>query len=427
MIGFLHKLTRKHDTLGLSRRWSFVVATVGILKMASIFLVPVCCDFVNWVRLASIIFTQISSGRLPSVDQTGAYTGLGLFLALFFAIWSALPVPHPKVETLMGNNYFFVPSPEGYALLFMMKLPILLFDLLTAVLIQTVAKRATGSTLIGGRAFVLWYLNPLNLYLMNSGANPGAFDVIPAAGLLMAIVLCSSKRWLGAGICLAAATMLRLFPILLFPFFVVYSFGEGRQASFRLSLGFIAPIAVALLSQAYSIGSPKAAVDVVSALILRNPWVLNYYGFSIGTYLTLMPFLLLVQIYLVGRYWRERRLLVTVMLAALLVVFATTYHQPYHFIWIMPLLTAYAFIDRDTLYLFIPLCLAAFLSSEGYAPLDPTLTLLQPFFIGIFYAVKTSYLVKINLRNLYPRITQTLIAAFDRESFSGPSATNLIQ
>lgn len=400
MLAFIPDWIRKQGMLGLSRGWVFVVVIVGILKVASVFLIPVCCDFVNWVNLASNIFSRISNGELPSVAQTGAYTGLGLFLALFFAVWEALPVPHPSLHSFIRSNYFFVPSTEGYALIFFMRLPIVLFDLLTAILIYVLVKRATGTTAVGGRAFLMWYLNPLNLYLMMSWSNPGAFDVVPAAVLLAAIVLSTKGRWLGAGVCVAAATFLRLFPVLLFPFFLVYSFKEGRQASIRLSLGFLAPIAVVFFAQVITAGSLQNAIGAFSTIPLKNSWVLNYYGFSIGSYLTLMPFLILVQLYLVGRYWRNDESLVPLLMAALLVVFATTYHQPYHFIWIMPLLTVYCATNRGALMLFLPLCISAFLYSEGYATPNSYLFLFQPLFAAVFFGLKVSYLFKVNLGNL---------------------------
>jgi len=396
--------------LGLSRRWRLVVAVIGLLKIASVFLVPVCCDFVNWVNLASVFFSRVSMGEMPSVASTGPYTSLGLFLTLFFAIWMSLPVPHPPLPTLIGKH-FFLPSIEGYLLLFLMKLPILLFDFLAAVLVYLLAKRATGSASVGGKVFLLWYINPLNLYLMNSWENPGTFDIIPAAILLLAIFLCGSKRWLEAGICVAATTMLRLFPILLLPFFLIYSFRESRQASAKLSLGFIAPIAGALLSQIFFAGSFNEPIGSLSAILLlpiRNPWLLNYYGFPIGPYLTLMPFFILVQLYLVGRYWRKGKSLVTVVTVALFSVFATTYHQPYHFIWIMPILTVYCATHKNDLMLLIPLSISAFLYSEGYATSNSTLFLLQPLFVAIFYGVKAVYLIKINTEAVRLHLRQSV-------------------
>ena len=206
----------------LSRRWFLLVPFLFTLKLLlSVFLTPVCCDFANWIYTASFFFNDISRGALPQT-LIGPYAGINLLLSSFFAIWTILPVSHPSLYTFIGYNYFFVPSTPAYLLLIIMKLPILLFDLITGLVAYLIVRRTTGSSSIAAWAFLLWYLNPYNFYVISWG-NGGTFDVIPAAVVLMAVLFANQRRWASAGISLSAATILRIFPIIIFPFFMIYA------------------------------------------------------------------------------------------------------------------------------------------------------------------------------------------------------------
>lgn len=392
--------------LGLSRRWLLVVAGVGTLKLLLIFIVPVCCDFVNWVYLSQGIFADLIGGRLPSVAQTGPYTGLGLVLVPFFALWAFLPIQHPSLSTFIGTKYFFVPSVEGYLLVFLMKLPILVFDVLTGLLTYEVVRRMTGSSETGGKAFLFWYLNPFNAYLMNSWSSPGTFDVVPTAILLLAVLCGSGNRWFRAGLCLSIAGIIRLFPVLLLPFFLAYTVRESPRATGKMLLGFVMPLAVALLTQASAMGgSMEAALSAVVAIPLRSPYLMDFYGLPITTFLVLTPFLFLVQLYVVRRYWHNGEApLANLILASLLVLLLSSYHHPYHFIWVVPFLTAYFVTRHDALALFPLLFFFAFLSSEGFDATNSSIVLLQPLLAGVFYGLKGSYLLKINIEASHLRV-----------------------
>jgi len=103
-------------------------------------------------------------------------------------------------------------------------------------------------------------------------------------------------------------------------------------------------------------------------------------------------------LYVAVRYWRTSAPVTNWVLVALLAFLTVTYHEPYHFIWVVPLLTIYCVIGRSALPLFVLTCVSAFLSNSGFnAPVTSTLFVLEPLLAGLFYGVKAAYLLKVNL------------------------------
>ncbi len=382
----------------LSRRWLLLVPFFFTLKLLlSVFFTPVCCDFVNWTYTAAFFFNDLSRGALPAT-LIDPYAGINLILSLFFAIWTVLPMPHPSLYTFIGYNYFFLPSTSAYLLVMIMKLPILLFDLMTGLLAYRIVRWTTGSSSMAAGAFFLWYLNPYNYYLIIWG-NAGTFDIIPAAVVLMAVLFANNRRWASAGISLSAATILRIFPIILFPFFMIYALRGGYRASARFIFTFLGLLGLAILAPAFLTGSLSTLANSILSIPVATPWVLTYYtGIPLVAFLSLTAFALLVQLYIVVRYWRTSVPLTDWILVALLAFLTVTYHEPYHFVWALPLLSIYCAVNRSALPLFVLTCLSAFLSNLGFdAPVTSLLFVLEPLLAGLFYGVKATYLLKVNL------------------------------
>ena len=389
---------------GFSRRLIALVIITGGLKVLAATLVPLYSprdwggDFFNWVTGARAVLITLGTGRLPSIADGGIYVGLDILLAPFFWLWTSLPIPHPSLAEMAA-----APSTAEYLLVLIMKTPILLCDLFTGILAALLVRRATGSDRAAQKAFLAWYLNPYNSFWMY---YYGGFDVIPTSVLLLAILFGNSKQWFRSGFCLAIAGLLRLFPFLLLPFFVVYSLRDSYRSSVKLLASFLVPIICAFVSQLYVIGSFDAVMVTIVKIPLTQPWILNYYGFSITPGLSLLaPFLLAVQFYLVSRYWKKEFAysLAHFSLAALLVLFAGSHHYPYHFVWVSPLLGAYYALERDGLQLFVLTFIFASFYTLGFYPDEPLYSL-QPVIAGVFYGFKAVYLVKLNLGAIKSRV-----------------------
>jgi len=385
-------------------------------------------DFTHFTYLAQSTFQTLSRGHLPF---GGVYTGLGGLLALLFGLWATLPIAHQPLNSIIGE-FYFNPSPEGFVLVFLMKLPTLLFDLLAGVLVFMLVKDATGSAEAGGRAFLLWYLNPFNVFIIEIW---GAYDIIPAALLVLSILCCQRGKWSIGGLALSLATIFRIFPILLLPVFLMYAVRKKRAAVTKFAFWFVVPLAVGFAALVSEFGSLYSVIGTFVGIIVTQPWLLRFLGLYIspGTSLSDAPlqlavFLYPVQFYLMIRAWRgESTSLTNLTLAFLLIHFTASWYEPYHFTWVTPILTAYWAINRQRNWLFALLFISAFASILGYTPLFahpnvfllfptytetleylarsvaayvPAFLLLEPLSLGIYYGSKASILLKLNLNSL---------------------------
>jgi hypothetical protein len=396
--------------LGFSRKLIALVIIICGLKTLGTIFVPFYSsrywgdDFYNWVSGAHLVVISLIEGRLPSLASTGAYTGLMFLLAPFFWLWTVMPIPHPTLADMAAS-----PSFEEYLLVLIMKIPIILSDLFAGFLTALLVQRATHSSRAARKAFFVWYLNPFNVFWMYYF---GGYDVVPTTVVLLAALFGNSKQWFRSGFCLAVAGLLRLFPFLLLPFFLVYSYRDKPLSSMKLLISFLAPVFCALLSQLIVIESFDKVLAYIVSVPLSENWLLAYYGYSIAPGLfRLTPFLLAVQLYVVGRHWKkgDRQSLVHFSIAPLLVLSAASYTEPYHFIWVSPFLTAYYMMERDRLQLFVLTFLLGSLFVAAYTsqqPLNPFLPLLA----GFFYGTKAAYLLKLNLGAMRSQIRTGLMS-----------------
>jgi hypothetical protein len=360
-------------------------------------------DFYYWVSGARAVLLSLSQGTVPSFAVSGAYTGLFFLLAPFFWLWTVLPISHPSLAQMVAE-----PSTGEYLLSLIMKIPIVLSELVAGILIALLVQRATHSEKAARKAFFVWYLNPFNMLWMYYFTR---FDVIPTSVLLLAVLFGNSRQWLRSGFCLAVAGMLRLFPFLLLPFFVLYSLRDKPQSTIKLLASFLAPVILVLLSQLSVIASFDRLLMSIVNLPLSQNWLLSYYGFSIAPGLfKLTPFLLVLQFYFVGRHWKmvPNLSLVHFSIAPLLVLFAASYTEPYHFIWVSPFLTAYYMIEKDRLQLFILTFVFASLFVAGFTSQQPLYPFL-PLLAGFFYGSKAAYLLKLNLGAMRPQLRRVLM------------------
>jgi hypothetical protein len=400
--------------LGFSRKWIIALLFVAVVKVLLAVIASPGYDFSNNVYGAESAFTTLREGRLP-FPYGGPYAGLMTFLAPFFALWMILPVAHPAVSEIITRSYHFVASPEGWLLIFVMKLPILVFDLLAGILIFFLVRWSTNSTQNAGKAFMVWYLNPYNVYMIEIW---GSFDIVPAAVVLLAVICGYKKQWIATGLTLFVATALRLFPILLLPVFVLCSSKEGRQATLKLAFSFLTPLGCAFIYSVYQLGSLEALLAFAMKTAAEQPWLLDFYGIPITSApLQLALFLYPVQLYIMVRSWKaESMSLTNLALAFLLVHFSSALHEPYHFTWVTPLLIAQYGIDQDRPTLLTLLFVSALLSVFGVlgvstiggffgvpatlSDLNTTTRFFEPFFSALFYGMKAVFLIKLNLRAL---------------------------
>lgn len=385
--------------MGIRRRWIGLIVFAFLLKLSVVFLTPLVAnsDFLTWVSYQGSVYVGLSNGNF-NPEALNVYTGISLALSPFYGLWTLLPIKHPELVEMIGAH-----SVEATSLIVIMKAPILLFDLVAGILIFRLVRLINGSVQQAELAFLVWYLNPYNAYWT---VFFGGYDLIPTVLLIAAVMFGIQKRWVLTGVLLSFAGILRLFPFLLIPFFLLYSFKDNIRSSLKLLASFLAPAVVAFLALGYAAGSYSALwATLVSE---PGPSLLKYYGVSVTSDLfKLAPFLFIVQLYLVRRFWSNTEYsLLHVTTASLLVLFTAaigyggaTVGTAYHLIWLSPFLSAYFSVSHGARWLFILLFVTAslypVLPETLYRP--PVLPLFEPLFAGWLYGCKAAYLVQLNL------------------------------
>ena len=376
-------------------KWQAILTLAIIAKLLVMVLVTPWGDLINWSAGASNVLGYLSVGRYPPIAVTGVYGPLQVILAPFFWLWTKLPINHPPLSSL---PLYYVHSTPAFSLSILMKLPSFLADIATGGLVYKLVKQMTNSEKKSQIALLSWYCNPFNIYWIEAF---GAMDVIPTFILLLAIVLGMNRRWFSCGFCVAVASILRIFPLFVFPFLFVQAKAKSWRGYVLLLSGFLLPLICAIIAM-YMSGA--GTLSIVAGLPQGESWLLDFLGVNLNEYVKLTPFLLVVQFFITIYYWRRGTLVhvATVALLTLLVGALPYGGYGYHFLWVSPLLSASVSLSFDELWVFI----FTFVTASLYPPMIfiplPSLSALEPLFAGAFFAAKATYLAKINAENISP-------------------------
>jgi len=285
----------------------------------------------------------------------------------------------------------------------MMRLPLLICDILVAILIYRLVRKVTNSERQGAIGSLSWFANPYNFYYLYLF---GAMDVIPATVVLLALTLGWDRHWGRSGFATIIGGLLRIYPFFALPFFLHLT--RAKKERTGLIVGSTFPI-FCLIALLYVTNS--GGIRTILSLPLSESWLLYFLGGNPvgGQLLILGPFLLLMQLYVVFRFWRVDANIVhltTVSLLALMLGATTYAGSSQHFIWVSSLLSVCIGMHPEETWLFAATILTAYLSPAQYPFNLPLITgprqFIDNFLAGAFWAMKATYLVRINLWNLKP-------------------------
>ena len=378
-----------------------IVITVAIATALKIYLIlftPFTGDFFNWVNGTSICLLLFSIGVLPTPN---AYTGLMSLLTPFYWLWTILPIAHPALLDMVGQY----STPE-FALVFLMILPALTFDAFSGILLYKLVRERTGLQRNGWIAFLVWYLNPYNSYWIY---HYGGFDVIPVAIILLAVLYGSHGKWLRCGFCASIATVLRIFPLLLFPFLIFYAAKQGLRPTARILVSLVLPLAVVFFAVAYARGSFGSGLSTFLDIPNIEPYLQDFWGFPLdaaNAYFKLTPFLLILQLYVIIQYWRNAASWVEDILAAAILVMLVSQPQgnAHHFLWASPFLSAYYAMGRLKGKLFAAVYVAAALFPSWIDTPQRLISIqIEPLFGAIFVGIKAIILLTVNSHSMQIR------------------------
>jgi hypothetical protein len=225
----------------------------------------------------------------------------------------------------------FLAYDHVYRAVFLMKLPYVAADLACA---WVLARLVAPARRFAVAAF--WLLNPLVIF---SSAIWGRHDSF--AILLVLLSLAAARRatdaWrLGGLALLGLGTLMRFFPVVIVPLFLLAFRRSARQLA--LFLGVLLGMAGAVELAGY-IASGKSTL-----LTILNSYEHFKYWFDAGLYLRFDDWIFLFPLlYVIGLLWVSERGITadeypTFAAATFLLLFSVTFFHPHYAVWLVPFL-----------------------------------------------------------------------------------------
>ncbi len=151
-------------------------------------------------------FTLIVNGAASGVAATGG--PLTRITWLMVSLWRALPIDHPNVIGLFKAQTFEW-APGSVALVILAKLPLIILDLSSALLLYRFAFEQTGSKLAAQKASLLWLFNPYVIFLVEMW---GSLEILAISLALLAFWLLTRGKKLIGSVAFAVSIASRLLP-----------------------------------------------------------------------------------------------------------------------------------------------------------------------------------------------------------------------
>jgi hypothetical protein len=163
---------------------------------------------------------------------------------------------------------------------FLVKVPLMLSDVLIALIIYSLAKKASGDEGFAASASALWFLNPLVIWVSSAW---GTFDALPALFTIGALYLATEKRFVYAGVALSLAVAMKYYAIVLVvPLLYLAWKDSGRKG--LLQSGISVAISLLVLFAPLFAETGTAFTQLASGPALSSSY---YSGISIWTVVTL--------------------------------------------------------------------------------------------------------------------------------------------
>lgn len=385
----------------LQRR--FLLLIVGKLILASIS--PLHYDFINlvlggWNVWGSIEDGSFFVGHVP-------YTAQLYLTAIFYKLWLLLPVDHPLVSQVYGG-YYVRQSLGLFALHTLMKLPMFIADLVTAILLYKLVLLISQSESKATVTAWVWIINPYNTLMHEMFAT---IDIVASSLVILSLYSLLKNRVTTSFASLAAATLLRLYPIILLPVYALWAYQRGRAL---LRLGTILSLGAILFMSTLPFMirfGPEYFLQVVRVAFMSFHELKFPLGFSLtssgrtgeSVAIGLAATFYVIQLYLIKKYWNpDSRLALNAAFAMLLIFFAFSRHAAYWAPWITPLVILHYFVNPTSrLYPAIFFTAEAFWMISGW---DITMYGSSLFFIPNYtreMQIVSSFLQASNYQNVF--------------------------
>lgn len=329
------------------RRGTLIIAVVAsILKLALSIITPLNFDFINIANLGA--FKDLK------IRFLGPYTFTAYFMNLFYRLWLILPVEHPPVSSFLRYN-LFKPSVESFAFVAVMKLPLLLSDLATGLLIYKIVKEISDDPKAPRIAFTLWILNPLSTILIEMD---GTIDIVSTCFTVLSVYAFLKRRVLISGAVLAVAAIARFWPLTVIPIYLVVLLRRGERrlrGMGKLMLGFSSIMALAVCPfvawRGFSFIEELWLMPSKGQSVPEFTWFFGHLASTSSIPLaatSTIAVAYVIHLFLIRSLWRLRDAsILDGVEIPLLLFLAFSHWNRYYSIWVLPFLTVDYAVNRD--------------------------------------------------------------------------------
>jgi len=271
---------------------------------------------------------------------------LTTYLHAFF-LWIFKPLM-PYIVSILGAEGYgasIIVHSYVFRTLFLFKVPYLLFDLGCAFLLLAILQDKRK----GLAVFIFWMVNPVVIYATYIW---GRYEVMAVFFILLSLYYARRSLPAKSLFCLGVSSIIRFYPLILLPFFVIIL---GKRLGQRLRLAFwgLLPIGITTILPRlfHQVGEVEVLTRIHHASYL---FVMRFYLGHLYDNIYIFP--LAATVLLLYAYFKADHSfggLYKTTLILLLVFFATCFFHPQYLMWLMPFLALQVAENKKFIGLFI--------------------------------------------------------------------------
>lgn len=293
-----------------------------------------------WERMGQVVHQGESVFALGG--QSIAANTIG---ATFFKLLS----PFLPAETLLSPSFDASVTPNLHRLLFLTKLPNLLLEI--GLILLVLALLSKPNEKLSAAKFLIF--NPVLIFSLYTW---GKFEEsLVLLTLFSSLIFARESRIIPAALLLGTAGILRYFPFLFLPFYLIF-LGKSLKERAKIALLALLPLAVltALLwlgkGSGFDAATGAATGPHAGYLFDASSWGL---GFGVSPFLVIYTILILASIFGSWKVKDKFALLLSSSFLTLLAYFTTSIFHPHYLAWLTPFLAIWATRDSHFSKLFI--------------------------------------------------------------------------
>lgn len=329
----------------VNKRWILILTAGLAIKLIVMAISPWGFDFTSTLKAVNYGLKGAGFTAAPWV----------WLMSLFYRLWMKLPLDHSGVVETLVKGQVKPLGLEGSFLVFLLKLPLLAFDLACGVVLSFYARKLGSTSWL--RSLAIWVLNPYVTLVVEMGGSMDALPVTLMALTAFLYTACHVKRPMFGFASLLAGVAVKLYPVLISPVLFIFQGDWRRRGALILS----STLGAAL----YFYWVWRMGVDPIYSLLNYSPFTFHVSEFMLTPYdsriglATMSAFLYGV---LIHRYWdRSEGKALPALMGFLLAYFAFLNWWPSYLLALIAFMTLHTYVSSESRRVYVILVTLAFL------------------------------------------------------------------